>query len=129
LMACFDRIGDPADPLTVLVATSGDTGGAIGCAAEGRRGVRSAILYPPSRVSPFQRLQLSCWAAPNLSLEVDGDFDDCQRLVKTAFADPALAAVRAALLLEGCEIVPRAAYEVIPAMEQAAIAAGYPQLV
>jgi threonine synthase len=92
LMACFDRLGGGPDPLTVLVATSGDTGGAIGCAAEGRRGVRSAILYPPARVSAFQRRQLSCWAEPNLSLEVDGDFDDCQRLVKVAFADPKLAA-------------------------------------
>ena len=91
LMACFDRLGG-SGPLTVLVATSGDTGGAIGCAAEGRRGVRSVILYPPSRVSSFQRLQLSCWSEPNLSLEVDGDFDDCQRLVKAAFSDHKLAA-------------------------------------
>ena len=92
LLACFDRLADEAAPLTVLVATSGDTGGAVGCAAEGRAGVRSVILYPRGRVSPFQKLQLSCWADPNLSLEVEGDFDDCQALVKAAFADPALAA-------------------------------------
>ena len=91
LMACFDRLSGPANPLTALVATSGDTGGAVGCAVEGRRGVRSVILYPRGRVSPFQKLQLSCWSAPNLSLEIDGDFDDCQRLVKAAFADPGLA--------------------------------------
>ncbi|QAY76840.1 threonine synthase [Sphingosinicella sp. BN140058] len=87
LMACFDRIGDSADPLTVLAATSGDTGGAVGCAAEGRSAVRAVILYPKGRVSPFQELQLTCWDDPVQALEVDGDFDDCQRVVKAAFAD------------------------------------------
>lgn len=91
LMACFDRIGDPADPLTVLAATSGDTGGAVGCAAEGRDAVRAVILYPRGRVSAFQELQLTCWRKPVRALEVDGDFDDCQRLVKAAFADRGLA--------------------------------------
>src|SRR3546814_20224981 len=54
LMACFDRIGDPQDPLTVLAAPSGDTGGAGGCAAEGRRAGRAVILFPGGRVSAFQ---------------------------------------------------------------------------
>lgn len=90
LMACFERIGDPGDPLTLLAATSGDTGGAVGCAAEGRAAVRALILYPRGRVSPFQELQLTCWGDPVRALEVDGDFDDCQRLVKAAFADPGL---------------------------------------
>jgi threonine synthase len=90
LMACFDRIGDPADPLTVLAATSGDTGGAVGCAAEGREAVRAVILYPKGRVSAFQELQLTCWNDPVRALEVEGDFDDCQRLVKAAFARPDL---------------------------------------
>lgn len=90
LMACFDRIGDRREPLTVLAATSGDTGGAVGCAAEGRTAVRAFILYPKGRVSPFQELQLTCWGEPVRALEVDGDFDDCQRLVKAAFADAAL---------------------------------------
>lgn len=90
LMACFERIGDPGDPLTVLAATSGDTGGAVGCAAEGRAAMRATILYPRGRVSPFQELQLTSWGAPVQALEVDGDFDDCQRLVKAAFADPDL---------------------------------------
>ena len=90
LMACFDRIGVATDPLTVLAATSGDTGGAVGCAAEGRRSVRAVILYPRGRVSPFQRLQLGCWRSPVTALEVEGDFDDCQRLAKAAFADPDL---------------------------------------
>jgi len=89
LTACFDRLGEP---LTILVATSGDTGGAVGCAAEGRERLRTLILYPRGRVSPFQAWQLGCWAAPVQALEVAGDFDDCQRLVKTAFADSVLSA-------------------------------------
>ena len=87
LMECLDRLGDPAKPLTVLAATSGDTGGAVGCAAEGRAAVRAVILYPRGRVSPFQEHQLTCWDAPVRAIEVDGDFDDCQRLAKAAFAD------------------------------------------
>ena len=90
LMGCFDRIGDPSNPLTVLAATSGDTGGAVGCAAEGKAAVRAVILFPKGRVSPFQELQLTCWGAPVLALEVEGDFDACQRLAKSAFADPDL---------------------------------------
>ena len=89
LAGCFDRLGEP---LTILVATSGDTGGAVGAATEGRERLRTLILYPKGRVSPFQALQLGCWGAPVQALEVDGDFDDCQRLVKAAFADPALSA-------------------------------------
>jgi len=87
LMACFDRLGKP---LTVLAATSGDTGGAVGCAAEGRASVQAVILFPEARVSEFQERQLTCWKAPVRALEVTGDFDECQRLVKAAFADPDL---------------------------------------
>ena len=91
LMACFDRIA-VGRPLTVLVATSGDTGGAVGCAAEGRASVRGVILFPKGRVSPFQERQLTCWGENVLAVEVDGDFDDCQRLVKAAFAETTLSA-------------------------------------
>ena len=90
LMECLDRLGDPAHPLTVLAATSGDTGGAVGCAAEGKGAVRAVILYPRGRVSPFQEHQLTCWDDPVRAIEVEGDFDDCQRLAKAAFADPAM---------------------------------------
>lgn len=92
LLACFDRIAGAEGPLTVLAATSGDTGGAVGCAAEGRSSVRSVILFPKGRVSAFQERQLCCWGEQVLALEVNGDFDDCQRLVKAAFADPSLSA-------------------------------------
>jgi threonine synthase len=87
LMACFDRIASRAQPLKVLAATSGDTGGAVGGAAEGRDSVAAFILFPRGRVSRFQEQQLSCWGSPVRTLQVDGDFDDCQRLVKAAFAD------------------------------------------
>lgn len=90
LMGCFDRLAG-SDPLNVLVATSGDTGGAVGCAAENRSSVRATILFPHGRVSPFQERQLTCWGENVQALDVDGDFDDCQQLVKAAFADADLA--------------------------------------
>jgi threonine synthase len=86
LMGCLDRLGQ-SERLTVLAATSGDTGGAVGCAAEGRTRVRTVVLYPKGRVSRFQERQLTCWGDNVEALEVEGDFDDCQRLVKEAFAD------------------------------------------
>ena len=90
LMGCFDRLAD-GDPLNVLVATSGDTGGAVGCAAEHRSSVRATILFPHGRVSSFQERQLTCWGDNVQALDVDGDFDDCQHLVKAAFADAEMA--------------------------------------
>ena len=120
LMACFDRLGDPAQPLTVLVATSGDTGGAVGCAAEGRKAVQAAILYPRGRVSPFQELQLTCWRAPVHAIEVEGDFDDCQRLVKAAFADRELSArlrLTSANSINIGRLLPQAAYLSFAAMQ------------
>jgi threonine synthase len=119
LMACFDRLGDVRQPLTVLVATSGDTGGAVGCAAEGRRAVQAAILFPKGRVSPFQELQLTCWHDPVRSIEVEGDFDDCQRMVKTAFGDRALSqALRltSANSINIGRLLPQAAYIAFAAM-------------
>ncbi|TGY89340.1 threonine synthase [Marinicauda algicola] len=90
LMACLDLLAEPGAPLTVLAATSGDTGGAAGGAAQGRPGVRAVILFAKDRVSPFQRHQLTCWDEPVAALEIEGDFDACQALVKQAFADRAL---------------------------------------
>lgn len=93
LAACLSRLeGDPADPLTILVATSGDTGGAVAAAFNERPGMRVAVLYPDGRVSERQAHQLTCWGDNVLSLAVNGSFDDCQRLVKTAMADAALSA-------------------------------------
>jgi threonine synthase len=86
---CIDRM-QLEQPQTILVATSGDTGGAVGCAFEKSSNARVVILYPKGRVSPFQEHQLTCWGNNVLALEVRGDFDDCQRLVKQAFADETL---------------------------------------
>lgn len=90
LFRCFDRLANPADPITVLAATSGDTGGAVGCAAEGAAHARAVILYPRGRISDFQERQLCCWSSPVDALRIDADFDACQALVKSAFADRAM---------------------------------------
>jgi len=77
-------------PLTILVATSGDTGGAVAAAFHRRRGMRVGVLFPEGQVSPRQKHQLTCWSDNVRSFEVNGTFDDCQSLVKSAFTDPAL---------------------------------------
>jgi threonine synthase len=74
-------------PLTILVATSGDTGGAVAAAFFRRQKIRVAVLFPLGQVSARQRQQLTCWGENVLSLEVEGSFDDCQALVKAAFTD------------------------------------------
>ena len=81
---------DPARPLTILVATSGDTGGAVAAAFHGRRGIRVGVLFPKGQVSPRQQHQLTCWTGNVRAFEVDGSFDDCQAIVKAAFVDPKL---------------------------------------
>ena len=77
---------------TILVATSGDTGGAIGYAFKGLPGVKVVILYPEGGVSDVQEQQLTTIGARSnvRALRVNGSFDDCQALVKEAFADDAL---------------------------------------
>ena len=93
LAACLSRLeGDPTHPLTILVATSGDTGGAVAAAFNERPGMRVAVLYPDGRVSKRQAHQLTCWGSNVLSLAVSGSFDDCQSMVKQAMADKTLAA-------------------------------------
>jgi len=76
--------------LTVLVATSGDTGGAVAAALHGRPWVDVVLLYPKGLVSPRQAHQLACWGGNVRTFAVAGTFDDCQRIVKAAFGDPAL---------------------------------------
>ena len=94
LAACISRLNRTGEggesPLTILVATSGDTGGAVAGAFDGRPGIRVVILYPDGRVSDRQAHQLTCWGDNVLSLAVQGTFDDCQRLVKSAMADKEL---------------------------------------
>ena len=91
LAACLTRLeGDVESPLTILVATSGDTGGAVAAAFDGRPGMRVAVLFPDGRVSDRQAHQLCCWSDNVLSLKVQGAFDDCQALVKGAMGDDEL---------------------------------------
>ena len=93
LAACFARLRrGAAQPLTILVATSGDTGGAVAAAFHERPGITVAVLFPKGLVSPTQERQLTCWGGNVRSLAVRGTFDDCQRLVKQAFVDPQLRA-------------------------------------
>ena len=85
LMAYLTR-GDTRE-LTVLVATSGDTGGAVASAFYQVPGTRVIILFPKGKVSPLQEKQLTTLGGNITALEIDGSFDDCQRLVKSAFLD------------------------------------------
>ena len=91
LAACLSRLeGDEESPLTFLVATSGDTGGAVAAAFDQRPGMRVVVLFPDGRVSDRQAHQLTCWSDNVLSVAVNGAFDDCQALVKAAMANPSL---------------------------------------
>ncbi len=94
LMAWFVR--DAGRELTVLVATSGDTGSAVAHGFWNVPGIRVVVLYPRGQVSEVQEKQLTTLGGNITALEVEGSFDDCQRLVKQAFVDPAS---RTALML------------------------------
>ena len=85
LMAFLTR-GEDRE-LTVLVATSGDTGGAVASAFHNVPGTRVVILYPEGKVSGLQEKQLTALGGNITALEIDGTFDDCQTLVKTAFLE------------------------------------------
>ncbi len=86
----FNR-NKPEQHNTVLVATSGDTGGAVASGFLGVPGVDVVILYPSGKVSDVQERQLTTLGQNIRALEVDGVFDDCQDMVKQAFLDPELA--------------------------------------
>ena len=94
LAACLERIlaEEPASapPLTILVATSGDTGAAVASAFSGRERVRVVVLFPKGRISPRQEHHLGCWDDNVRAVAVRGAFDDCQRLAKHAFASAEL---------------------------------------
>lgn len=91
LASCMARIErDRSRTLTVLVATSGDTGAAVAAAFHRQPGVRVVILYPSGRVSPTQAHQLGCFGTSVRAFAVGGSFDDCQAMAKSAFADQEL---------------------------------------
>jgi threonine synthase len=82
--------GKLAKKIVVLVATSGDTGGAVADAFHNISGTEVIILYPSGKVSPVQEKQLTALGGNIHALEIEGDFDDCQKLVKMAFLDEEL---------------------------------------
>ena len=88
LMSYFNR--DTEKKLTILVATSGDTGGAVAAGFYQTPGIDVVILYPSGKVSPLQEKQLTTLGHNIQALEIDGTFDDCQALVKQAFLDDEL---------------------------------------
>ncbi len=92
LAASLERIraGKPRR-LSILVATSGDTGGAVAAAFHRRPWVEVGVLYPKGLVSQRQAAQLACWGDNVRTFSVHGTFDECQRMVKEAFADASLA--------------------------------------
>jgi len=84
-MSYFNKKNDTT--LHILVATSGDTGSAVGSAFHNVPGIDVTILYPEGKVSKLQEKQLSTFTGNVRALKVKGTFDDCQKLVKTAFTD------------------------------------------
>ncbi len=100
--------------LNVLVATSGDTGSAVGDAFRGVEGIDVFILYPRAEVSGRQKKQLDTIGGNVRAISLDGKFDDCQNLVKQAFADPGLAGLHltSANSINFGRIMPQIAYYV-----------------
>ncbi len=89
LAQCMSRLGKPA---TIIVATSGDTGGAVGAAFAEHPNMKVVILYPKGKISARQEKQLTTWGPNVRAFSVNGSFDDCQRIVKSALADATLTA-------------------------------------
>jgi threonine synthase len=85
---------DQPGELVILTATSGDTGSAVAQAYHGVPRVRVVVLFPPAEVSGRQRKQMTTIGGNVTTIGIDGKFDDCQALVKRAFADPALRGMR-----------------------------------
>lgn len=87
---CMSYFAESNNPLTILVATSGDTGSAVANGFLGIEGIDVVILYPSGKVSPLQEKQFTTLGKNITAIEVSGTFDDCQKMVKQAFADPEL---------------------------------------
>ena len=89
LALCMESINSDMKlkKITVLVATSGDTGGAVAKGFEGIDGINVCILYPKGRISQVQEKQITTNGDNIIAFEVNGDFDDCQKMVKDAFND------------------------------------------
>lgn len=104
------------EKLCILVATSGDTGGAVASAFYQRRNLSVKVLFPKGRVAERQKKQLTCWDGNIESYEVDGSFDDCQKMVKDAFMDPALKGLSSANSINLGRLLPQMVYYVYASM-------------
>jgi threonine synthase len=108
------------DPLTVLVATSGDTGSAVAQAFFGVPGTRVVVLFPNGQVTPVQEAQFSTLGGNVTAIAIDGTFDDCQRLAKQAFSDRELcdrARLTSANSINIGRLLPQAFYYVSAALQ------------
>lgn len=90
LARCMSYFTEASRTITILVATSGDTGSAVANGFLGIEGIDVVILYPSGKVSPLQEKQFTTLGKNITAIEVSGTFDDCQEMVKLAFADPEL---------------------------------------
>lgn len=100
------------EELTILVATSGDTGGAVASAFHQRNNLKVKVLFPKGRVADRQRAQLTTWGDNVESYEVEGSFDDCQKMVKDAFMDSELKGLSSANSINLGRLLPQMAYYV-----------------
>lgn len=115
--------------IQILVATSGDTGGAVAHAFHRKKGIDVVILFPSGRVSALQERQLTTLGDNVRALEVRGSFDDCQRLVKDAFRDPVLKArlrLTSANSINVGRLIPQALYYIHAAVRHRALAGDSP---
>jgi threonine synthase len=114
--------------LVILTATSGDTGSAVAHAYHGVAGVESVVLFPAAEVSERQRRQMTTLGGNVTTFAVDGKFDDCQAMVKRAFADPDLAGLRlsSANSINIGRLLPQAVYYVHAYVRLADVAAREP---
>jgi threonine synthase len=100
-------------PLHILVATSGDTGGAVADGFHGVQGITVTVLYPKGRVTPLQERQIAGLGGNISAVAVEGSFDDCQRLVKEAFKNEGLKKrkdLSSANSINVSRLIPQAAY-------------------
>jgi len=124
-------VADEDGELVILTATSGDTGSAVAHAYYGVPGVQVVVLFPPAEVSERQRRQMTTVGGNVTTIAVDGKFDDCQALVKRAFADPDLSGIRltSANSINIGRLLPQAVYYVYAYVNLADVAAAEPAIV
>jgi len=122
LARLVSQFHDGKGTITVLVATSGDTGGAVAHAFHNLAGTRVVVLYPEGQVSEVQEAQFTTLGGNVSAVAVRGTFDDCQRLAKEAFADAALhsrARLTSANSISLGRLIPQAFYHAYAALQSA----------